>query len=85
MYMYTRIVKCSTLYWYYTSTDRCKCVVLCHITEAGGGRGRRTVSTIAAIGQTVVIATVVKEVQMRRQKRCTCKRKKIEYKYDWLQ
>lgn len=59
---------------YYTNTDRCKRVILRHITEAGGGGRGRSVSTITAIGQTVVIATVVKKVQMRRQKRCTCKK-----------
>lgn len=36
-------------------------MILRHITEAGGGGRGRSVSTITAIGQTVVIATVVKK------------------------
>ena len=41
------------------------------ITDTGAGGGRGTVSAIPSICKAVVIATVVKEIQMRWQKGCS--------------
>ena len=46
------------------------------IADTGAGGGRGTVSAIPSICKAVVIATVVKEIQMRWQKGCSYNLKK---------